>query len=496
MPDPTRPTNRLDDLLLVLTAALTPVLGALLVLSGTALTDCMGYYHIAMARLYTEHGFVREFPWMPFTDLANAFADQHFLYNLSLMPWVWLLPQDPVLALHLTTIFWFALISAAVAWILRDLKIPQPWLFHLIFFFSIVPFSHRLLMPRPLGASVFFFVLFLWAMGRRSRTGLIVVSFLYGWLYHAAFQILACAGLYVLLVRLFEREWRWNLFLWPFVGFSLSLIVNPFVPTSITFFVAHTFFLSHAKVGVAPPAEWNSPGFGATLEPMILVLGLLLLLSLPHVLARRRPGVDAILMAALTGIYFLGTLKAVRFIEYLGIFPPLLAAMLWRDLPPVHPMLKKTVVLLIVVLVGIGAGLFIPKQIELHQTALFPESRMAGVGHFLRTHEKPLGVVFNAFSGDFPELFYQAPNLAYVEGSNHALLAYHDPNLYKEFMKVVLHPDSNSGRVVRERFHARYVVLTRLSSGFLEELLKAIESGQGFREVYRDEYGLVAEALP
>src|SRR5437867_2500437 len=50
--------------------------------------DPDSFYHAKMALLMREHGPVTSFPWLPFTTLADAFADHHFLYHAALVPFV------------------------------------------------------------------------------------------------------------------------------------------------------------------------------------------------------------------------------------------------------------------------------------------------------------------------------------------------------------------------------------------------------------------------
>ena len=455
----------------------------------------MGYYHAAMARLYAEQGILRQFPWMPFSELAEHFVDQHWLYNLSLVPFTWVFDTAQAVTAG-GTLLWLFLLLAVMARLLREQEAPFTWIFLALTVLAMAPFAERLLYPRPMAASTAFLALFLWALYRRSPKWLFVVAFFYGWLYHAAIQILGIAAIYMIFLRIKEGKWRDRLLLAPFFGFSASLILNPFFPASLPFFIRHTFFLSHARLGVALPAEWEGLSFSAAFLPVAPEAALLGLLLLPFLFSRRWPSIEALHLLALSMLYFAATMKAVRFFEYLGLFPPLAVALLVRDMPwrGVLPRMAALALVLLALILGtMHSG---PVLMKLRQDAPFTEERMGGAANYLKANIPGGQVLFNVYSGDFPELFYHAPEYFYTEGFNHTLMAFYNPDLYKNFIKILKDAPEDSGSIMIERFHSRFVVFSRLSSGFAPGLMKAIEEERGFRLLYQDNEALVAEVVP
>ena len=58
-------------------------------IGSQAFADPDSFYHMKMAELIAAHGPIRDFIWLPYTTLAQFFfADQHFLYHVSLIPFI------------------------------------------------------------------------------------------------------------------------------------------------------------------------------------------------------------------------------------------------------------------------------------------------------------------------------------------------------------------------------------------------------------------------
>jgi hypothetical protein len=464
---------------------------AWLILGHAALSDCMGFYHAAVARLYAQQGIVTTFPAIPFSELAEHFVDQHFLYNFLLAPFFWF-TDDGLLAVKLMTLMWlFALLTVFALMLLR-FKLPGGFWLVLLLAFGVYLFSARMLMPRPMIASAVFLLAFHWALWTRRPLWLFVIAFFYGWLYHASIQILASAFLFVILARLAEGKWSDRLLTAPLFGLVLAFIVNPFAPQSLSFFIRHTFFMSHGAQGVALPAEWVGFGLVNTVIqtwPVLLLIGILLL---PYAILRRKPSLIAVHLLLMCLMYLAGAVKAVRFFEYFGLFPPLAIGFLLRDMPDPRRWLPGAGMAALVLLTVVGVLISAPKLLAFHEQSPFFASRMEGAAAYLNANTTPGETVFNVYSGDFPELLYLAPDRGYTEGHNHTLMAYYDSKRYKTFLHVLLETPPDAAQLVRSVFNARYVVVSRLSSGLVPGMMDAINAGRGFTVVYRDKEALVA----
>jgi len=49
-----------------------------------------GYYHIKMAQLVCENGFLGAFPWLPLTTFSQRFSDMHLVFHYLLVPFTFL----------------------------------------------------------------------------------------------------------------------------------------------------------------------------------------------------------------------------------------------------------------------------------------------------------------------------------------------------------------------------------------------------------------------
>jgi len=62
------------------------VVAGLLHLMVPTFFDSDTAYHLAVARLTSEHGILHSFPWTPFSWLAEHYADKEFLFHVLLLP--------------------------------------------------------------------------------------------------------------------------------------------------------------------------------------------------------------------------------------------------------------------------------------------------------------------------------------------------------------------------------------------------------------------------
>ncbi len=489
-----KPQKSLQIATFIAVSILVLILAAMYLGAKHATNYPLGYYHLAMAKLYATHGFIRQFPTLPFSDLATHFADQHLLFNLLLSPFA-LLIDDPLLATSTATLVWLALVCLAVGILFAKMKLRFPTLLLLLLFLGIMPFAERLLMPRPVTASVFFLVLFLHTLYQRKKVPIFIVSLIYGWLYHASLQIIPIAFLYFFLVRLREGKWVSTLLLAPVLGFSVSLVLNPTFPNSITFLVGHTLFLSHSPVGVAAPAEWHGLSIFRVLTECTIPLILLGIAMSLHLLNRKIPKVESLHLLALCVLYFAATVHSVRFFEYFGLFPILAVGFLLSE-ETARKKLGNTLGAALLAVALIAASMHtIPDLYNLRQKAAFTPERMKGVTQYLKANVEKGSVIFNVYSGDFSELLYYAPEYRYTEGANHSLMAYYDADLYKDFILLLRKPNANANHIIVSRFNSHYVVISKLFSGTAAGLLAQINTGQGFEIVYKDENALVAKVV-
>ena len=88
--------------------------------AGESFADPDSFYHLKMAELIAASGPIRNFIWLPFTTLAQAFADHHFLYHVLLIPFIKVLGPFP--GIKASTAVFAAAAIAGLAWSMRALR--------------------------------------------------------------------------------------------------------------------------------------------------------------------------------------------------------------------------------------------------------------------------------------------------------------------------------------------------------------------------------------
>lgn len=320
------------------------------VLSGSLFTalvasdvfaDPDAFYHARMALLIREQGIVRDFPWLPFTELARHYADQHFLYHLFLTPFVSF--PDPLTGLKIATVVLATGFLLVFFLVLRSLHVSAalPGTLALLL---ISPFTFRLALAKGNAFALIFLFLVLWCLFHQRPRTLALVSFLFVWSY-GGFPLAIVAAVAFLVgsligdalerrhhpVGILER-------LFPFVserlrpsvphalrllaavtiGILLGLIVNPFFPENLPFlynqFIRIGVVNYRSVIGVG--GEWYPyQPLPLLTNTIILTIPLLITLFVLAATARRQSR-RSWSLCLLTALLFLLTLKSRRYIEY------------------------------------------------------------------------------------------------------------------------------------------------------------------------------------
>ncbi len=104
--------------------------------------DPDAFYHITVARLIYEQGPLTEFPWLDLTTLGANYADQHFLFHVLQIPFLFFL--DPLRASQISSIFFAVICMLGIAYTFYKLKLNHWWLWPILLIFT-QPFTTRLI---------------------------------------------------------------------------------------------------------------------------------------------------------------------------------------------------------------------------------------------------------------------------------------------------------------------------------------------------------------
>lgn len=490
-----------------------------------SIADSDAWYHLKMAELTAASGPVREFPWLPFTTLADAYADHHFLYHVLLAGFVSVLGPFP--GGKAVTVLLGAAAVAAFHALLRDRGVRHAWawaflslssqgfLFRISLLKAVAPalallFLALILLRRAGGAR---------RLGARPLRGLFLLSFAFVWLYGGWPVLLVVLAAWSL-GRFVERRFSGNGPIdWTIVpvvlgGVATGLVINPFFPANLAFYKEQ--ILGIAVRGRADPlvgvgAEWYplDPGLlftGIVGQLIAVAAGLGLVAALISWKGVARPGAkveprragDIVTALVLAVAFFLLTLRQARQQEYLVPFLTLFAALLFDtaarlvDREALFDAVGRRLRSCRAAVAGLGlaalaAAVLVWISTVTDMSSILAErpafARYAGAGEWLKANVPSDEVVFHSRWDDFPLLFLHDGTHRYVAGLDARFLHANDPERYW------LWRDVSEGRrregladLLKEEFGAETVFLR--AEG--EALKPLIEKDPSFERVYAD----------
>lgn len=459
-------------------------------------------YHLEMTRRTMAAGAVTAFPWLPYTTLADRFADHHFLYHVALAPF--LAVFGDFLGLKIATVAFAALAMAALAFMLKEYGVRQPFLWTLPMLFA-PGLVFRLALTKASAPALAALLLFMVALRRRSRGAAFGIAFAYVWL-HGGWPILLVAAAIDAAVR---RSWTT---LWPTAaGLAAGLIANPFFPSNLSFYweqIVQVALVGRADPAVVVGAEWYPAELGALLLenaavflPLVAALAALAASVLGGLKPRHdaRPDAarkrDIAVVAAFVAVLMLMAIRQARHKEY---FLPLALALVALVSERIFAAVDARALLsraeaafgaaarpvaaacASALLVFAAWALWTPHRLFASRPSW---TRYQAAGAWLSANLAAGETVFHGRWDDFPTLWAHAPEQRYIAGLDALFMYRKDP------AKYWLWRDIAEGRrrqgladlIVRE-FGAR-VVLLRMDPDPLRPLMKKDPS---FERVFAD----------
>lgn len=211
--------------------------------------DIDGYYHIKLAYLLREQGFIENFPWASLSLWADQFSDKEFLFHLFLIPFTYFENLEYGAKLATVTLASFAITSFYI--ILKLNKVRFSWFWFLLLTSAGGYFLYRINVPRAQIMSVSFV---LWAIHfviNQKRKSLFFLSWIYTYAYTAFFLPFGFALIQTGYLFFFEKKSDFKTPLYAFLGMLLGSLLHPYFPNNLLFFYVqnfYVFFMSQAKV--------------------------------------------------------------------------------------------------------------------------------------------------------------------------------------------------------------------------------------------------------
>jgi hypothetical protein len=519
--------------------------------SSPTLPDGDSFYHAKIAKLMIEkRGIVKEFPWLPFTILADYYYDHHFLFHLYLIPFI-LIFKDPLVSIKIATIILASFFFVIFYWFLKKYEIRYPFFYIFVLLTSYV-LINRINLDKVPPASLIFILFGLYFLLKEKKIPLAILSFLYVWLYDAfpiillltIFYLLAKSFekisdlefnlkklFYLLIINFFEKSNIKLLFSCLF-GLLLGIIINPYFPNNLKFYWVHII-----KIGILTPgikwgvgAEWY-PYDPFNLLKENLVICLLWLFSFSWFLISFKkpkkifPQIEPILpylgqnknslfFFLASSFFFIYTIKARRMGEYFVPLGTLFSAFTLNKLfinVKLNEYLKEikkiifelrffTLNLLILYFLTICLGSFLGSTILLYQRMKIffnearPFSNFKGASQFLKENTPPKSIIFHNCWSYFPMLFYYNDLNYYIVGLDTTFMAEKNYKLFKLWRDIVYGKESeNLAQKIKENFNSSYVVVEKIKDkkSPKKKFLENLEKEKKFKKIYEDEEAII-----
>ncbi len=291
-------------------------------------------YHLAVAQLLAEHGFLQEFPWTRMSWLADHYADKELLFHVLMIPVAFL---DPNFAARLCGAFFGGLALAGMYWILRTERVPRSLLWPLVALLSSGAFVHRFALVRPHLLSIPLAMLVLWASARKNTGWLFVACLLFPLSYTAWHLPIVLVGIVELARSVSQHRIEPASIVATLVGLGLGIVLHPNFPANLEFFWIQ-------NVDVLLGTAWaGAEGFelGGEFKPYSM-MGMVRYMTVPTLMGVvavtlgwrvRKADVLPLAMALAALAFGVLTLKTQRFIEYQAPVSALALGLAWTAGP-------------------------------------------------------------------------------------------------------------------------------------------------------------------
>lgn len=468
--------------------------------------DPDSFYHARFAQIMAEDGLVQQFPWLPFTTLADHFADQHFGYHLFLIPFV--TGFDPLIGIKIATVVLAAGFVMLFYFFLRSFHVRFPLLFSLALL-VVNPFTFRIGLAKATAPALIILFLSLWALMHLRWKWLVLFSFLYTFI-HGGFPLLGVALIFFVgvsvivntsrdidhrsaLGKLFaglRRGLRFRpkqylhakLVLAVVFGFGFGLVLNPYFPDNLAFlweqFVEIGVLNAQKLIGVG--GEWY-PYAAKDLILNTIVLTVALVVALPtFLLTLRRQSKQSWALFLLTVFAFLFTLKSRRYVEY---YVPLgmaytafvISDAIGRDKLSRHltflpswkhgGRLARTFITVVVTILAVLFPTVLIRDIVTERndfTSGFHITTYERSMIALTTISTPGEVVLHSDWDEFPMLFYYNQQNRYLAGLDATFFYLKDPDRHQKWVDITTGKFSGDPtEVIRNDLQASWIFLTK-----------------------------------
>lgn len=473
--------------------------------------DPDSFYHTKMALIMKDRGIIKEFPWLKFTSFTQNFTNQHFLYQLALIPFVTVFP--PLLGVKIAATLLAAAVIIFFYFFLKRWQIRWP-LFYTLILLSIPAFIFRINLAKagPLSIIVLFIAFSLIWQKRYLALG--ILSFFYVWL-HGGWGLMIILAACVIISDLLINKWalkqiNWKLIASVSAGLIAGLIFNPSFPNNLQFYweqMVQIGLVNYQGI-VAVGFEWYPMKImdfiANNVLGWILAVGsfgvFLWRVKTGGVVNKEKFG-QILSLYIFSGLLAVMTLKSMRFIEYFAPFFILANAFLLdfslpQNFAPMNVIKKfwgKKAVNKIIIsyLLITWLIVFIGKNMELREYSVkgYDWRYLAKASEWLKQNTPNRSLIFHTQWADWPMLFYHNSRNVYIAGMDPTFFYRHNQELYKTWATIGAGQESRPAEKIKSDFGTN-IILLKLTE---KKLLEQIEKNPQFVLKYEDKEAKIFE---
>jgi len=442
-----------------------------------SLPDPDAYYHAKIARLMIEKGPVfKEFPSLSFTILKDNYMDYHWLYHVTIIPFV--SKFGDLTGVRIATIFLTSMFLVLFYLILHRNGIKYPGLY-LLLLASVPTFILRLSIVKANAVSLCLLFLGIDFMLKRKRIGLLLVSMVYVWVYSGFILLTGASLVYIISLGIknvldhsgeilkakiiYGRTLKyffkgtlnphgWQACLIILAGNLLGMLINPYTIGNFKFYwvLIYEIAMMGSPAGFDLGRGWYSIS-GQTLlyETMVLFVALIILISL-FIRFRIKVTLEFIFLAALTLAFMILSKRSLRMFEYSAPISVWFIALgfnlLFQSISKEQffklfrtKVLIKSISFLLVLIVVTISSLFTYNAIRDVKIMLYnhPLDHLSGPANWLKHNTARDSMVFNAGWDDWPFLFYFNDHNHYLVGLDPLFMYVYDSEKYKIWFDII-----------------------------------------------------------
>lgn len=456
-----------------------------------------GKFYIALSKLQAQGNFIKDYPWIYYSDYRLAGPGLHFFYILLLTPFVWFfsLAQASVVA---ASVF-FAATALVFLKLLEYLKVHAIWWWGLLFVAGSADFLFRNLLTRPISLSLLILLGLTYSLFSKKYYLLFFLAFIYVWLYDGfvLMWLPVVAWGIVQLVR--DRTVNWQAVLCTGAGMIAGLVINPFFPDNVLF---RHFLLTPPTLaeGVQNSVEWAPYQLWDFVQSNWAIL-LVYVAAIWQWAKHYQPkSLSSLFLISLA--LFVMMLVNQRFVEYWAPFAILFSALQLESVfskikfQSIRKLFVKfwqfQVACFFVIICLVGGIYYNLNTVQSYYHELPAADTYRGAGEWLVINSNSGEIVFNTQWDQFTGLFYWNQKNYYIVGLDPTFLFDYDQELYREWLMISQDREDQWGdaknlhTIITQKFKADYVIIQHQKNPQLEHALESPAASAHFRKVYED----------